>query len=366
MIVLYSTLLILNIVLVLLRKNSKIGLLITIVGQAILMCGNNMNSDFSGYQHLYNQQEYSGSMEMGYVYLSKLAYSLGLDYQIFVAVILLVAVILMYVVIYILSDNIHLVALLYLSTMMFIDVVQVRQYVAYIIMVIALLFHSRRKKILFCLSILFGSLFQITILIYMPLVFLNAEGVSSKRKTGFFFVGILILVFILTISGSELDVIGSLMSHVIQADKMVYFQTRARYGYFKYYIFQFVCVYIIWIIQRYYFNKNIENKKRNFVNSTYICVLYSSIAMPLLLLNNNFYRFFKFGLIPLFICLSYLISDIRTDNSYCSTSIPLTNTKNGSKSFFGVICVFLISTFTIMMQASSVVIDVLNNNVFLP
>lgn len=365
-VLLYSALIAFNIILVMLRKNSKIALLLTMAGQALLMCGNNMNADYSGYLYFYKNQNYASSMEPGYVWLSKLAFGLGLDYQTFTMILLLITIVILYILTFSLSDNAHLVSLLYLSTMMFLDVVQVRQFVAYIIMAYALLLYSKGKRILYCLLILFGSLFQITILVYLPLLFLNIKRVSSKRFIKVFFAGILLVCILVFVSGSRLELIGNLMSRVIDADKMIYFQTRTRYGFLKYFAFQFLCIYIAWIVQQYYLKKDVDQNKKNYVNAMYICILYSSVAMPLVMLNNNFYRFFKFGLIPLFICLSYLMIDTRlADRDSIDSKIPLTKRCVGSTNFYVVICIVLIFGFSLLMQSSSVVTEVLENNMFL-
>ena len=365
-IVIYFTLIILNSFLAMLRKNSKSALLLTICGQSLLMCGNNMNADYLGYLYFYTNQNYAGSMEIGYKWLSKLAYGLGLDYQTFNMIILLVGIIFLYVLAYSLSENVHLVSVLYLSTMVFLDVVQVRQFIVYIIMAYALVVYSRKKRILYCLLIILGSLFQVTILVYLPLLFLNIDRVWSKKFIKIFLVIISLVCVVVFISSSQLNFIGDIMSRFVGSDKMIYFQTRTRYGFLKYFAFQFLCIYIAWIIQKYYSNKEVESNKKNLVNTMYICILYSSIAMPLIMLNNNFYRYFKFGLIPLFICLSYLMIDTQKSNrNSIESKIPLTKRYVVNSGIHFVICGALILSFSILMQSYEVVKEVFDNNMFL-
>lgn len=366
-VLLYTALILINILFALLKKNSKLVFVLTILGQAIVMCGNNMNADYSGYMYFYSTQNYPDSMEIGYVWLSKVAYGLGLDFQSFRIILLLIGIISMYAISFYLSKNIHLLSVLYLSTMIFLDVVQIRQFIAFVVMTYALLMHSKGKKILFCLLILLGSTFQITILVYLPLAFLRNDHISSKRFLKTFFIGIVIVCVLVFVSGSRLVFLKDIMSGFIESDKMVYFTTRARFGFLKYYPFHFICMYISWSIQKYYLNRDMECRKeiKCFVDSTYMCILISSAAMPLIMLNNNFLRFFKFGLIPLFICLSCFLYDTRDGYRYDKSSkVPLGAHYVGGREFVYIFCVLLIMAYGLMMQVSTEAYNVLHYNIF--
>lgn len=367
-IAIYITLLLINFLFVVLNKNSKIIFILTVIGQAIIMCGNNMNADYLGYEYFHEIQEYPKSMEIGYVWLSKIAYDCGLDYQIFKELFLLVGLIAMGILVLSMSENVHLFALLYLSTMIFLDVVQIRQFIAFVILTYALVAHSKGKRVLFCLLTLFGSLFQITILVYLPLILLNAEKLTSKRFVKTFFIIIIIICALVFVSGSRLGFLRTIVSNFVEPDKLVYFDTRGRLGFLKYYAFHFICIYLAWVVQNYYC-KHVNNANdfiRRFSESTYLCIFYSSIAMPLVMLNNNFLRFFKFGLIPLFICISCLFYDARQEYRLIKrANIPLTWKILGGRGFVLFFCIIIVLAYEIVLQEFVEAYNVLQFNTFL-
>lgn len=361
---LYCTIVALNTVLVAIRKKSKTVLVITVLFELILMCGNNMNADYNGYQYFYAIQVYNNGMEWGYVILSKMAYALGLDYQGFSILIHMMGVIGINLIFVKLSENVHLVSLLYLTTLIFLDVVQIRQFLAYIIFTLAITCYCKNKKIYCFLLLIVGSLFHITVIVYLPLLLLSTKMEFDTKLVKMFFGIILMLCFFVFLTGSRLAFLDKIFSNFISESRMTYFKTRGRYGFIIPFMFQFICIYICHIIYKYYHNKSDDEARKKYINSVYVFILYSSIAMPLIMLNNNFYRFFKYGLISLFICVSNLKKDIdkarKGDNGI----------RVGGKYVirkYGVLCICLliILSYTCFMQSHSVVEDIFKHNMLI-
>ena len=362
--VVYFLIILMNVACLAVRKRSRLVTLITIIGAVLIMGGNNLNADYSGYDYYYRHQTYPASMEWGYVWLSMLASGAGLSYLTFFLLLVTAGVAAMYFLAIRLSKNVHLFSVCYFLTMLPLDVVQVRQFIAFVIMAYALLFHCRGRKLLFCLMILLGTLFQISTIVYLPMVLLNAERVSNKKFVKIFFIAILVLCVFVFINGNRIGFIGDLMSRYISDDKMVYFGTRTRFGFMKYFPFQFGMIYMAWLTEKYFTKQGRTDKIALYAQTIYVCVVYSSISMPLIMLNNNFSRFFKFALIALLICLSRIYTEMANRRGGQKLKIPIIRGKVAGRSVLLMLCFAVVVAYHILMQTDSVVNDVLSNNMF--
>lgn len=360
----YIFTLLLNVFMSCIGKRSKIVVIVSSFAMFLIMGGNNYNSDYALYQRFYSMNAYPSSMEFGYVWIAKQISSLGLNYQTFVQLLIAVSIILMLLVASKYTEDLHTFIFLYMSTMMFLDVTQVRQFVAYIFVTIALIMHSKGYKLRFLLSLLIGTLFHITTIVYIPIVFLNASRVSSRKFIRVFFGTILFLCVFVFIGGNRIPWLTMLMSKYLDSQKMVYFSTSARFGFIKYFSFQIACIYFASIMRKYISNGNNEAMK-SFSNTVYVAILYSSVAMPLVMLNSNFYRFFKFGLIGLFICACYVLDALR-NRTKCGepARIMISRRVHGDLRLFSLFILFFTIVFTVLMQSHENAFEVISNNMF--
>ena len=167
---LYIFILLLNLICVISNNKNKIVLLLSVIAMIVIMGGNNINSDFEAYKYFYERQTYPSSMEPGFVFVAKLFSQLGIEYQLFTTVVFSIGIIGLTLLAVKKTNIPHFVIIMYMLTMIFLDTVQIRQFIVYVLFAIALNELSLGRKKRYTIIILLGGLFPYTILVYLPLV----------------------------------------------------------------------------------------------------------------------------------------------------------------------------------------------------
>lgn len=338
-----------------------ISLLFTIV----LVGGNSYNADYDGYKYFYDRQIYHDSMEIGYVLLSKVAYIVGMEYQYFV---ILLSTINLAVVVFILSRlkiNMHLVICFNLLSLAFLDAVQIRSATSYVLFTLSLYFLANDQKIKSILSILIACAFQRVTLIFIPFIFINRKLFFSKKQK-YIFLGEVIICLFLFVNRSPLNVLTNALVRFIPEEKTVYFHTQTRMGALYYFLFQFFCVLISFVCMQ-SINKRNDNSLINKYTEIvcYSCV-YSTMFLPLVIINNNFLRIEKYSIWGLIILMSYLISNHNSERKINHDERIMLNNKYSITypSFLILISFFFVLYFRIM-QPISVIKDVFEYNILM-
>ena len=360
---LYIAVLFVNLIECFLQKNNKILNIITVLFIIIFVGGNNYNADYNGYIYFY-RNNISSTFEPGYLFFSSLARKIGLDYQMFVMMLVTLALMLIMISVLYLRVPFPMVAVLYLITMSFLDAVQIRQFVCYCIYTIALIVLSQNKRIAYIALVLLASTFQLSALLYIPLVFLNGKKYISKELIKCFVIIIILLCGVVFLMGNTIPFLEPLMARYLNAEKIIYFQTSTRLGFLKYFLFHFVCLFFMYITNE-FVNREGNEKMTMFSDVVYKSVMYTSIALPLVMLNNNFTRFFKFNLIGLIILSAYSVSLLLRRNelgNYRVVRLPMK--RNGKIDVYILLLIMFCSIYWFALQISSVVSDVFGNNIF--
>lgn len=362
--ILYVVVLLVNIIELLRNKNYFFFNLCSVLFMIVFVGGNTFNADYLGYQYYYNHQ-ISSSFEPGYLWISALSSKAGLDYQHFLIILTVLSFSFILMAIYYLKVPFPTFVVLYLVTMSFLDAVQVRQFLAYAIFTVALLFLAEKKRILFIIFVLLASSFHLSAIVYVPLVLFVGEKGTSKQLIRLFGGTILLSCVFVFANGNSIPFIGNVLSRFLASEKLVYFSTRTRLGYLKYFVFQFSCIMLAQIVDRFIIREG-DSHYISFSRVVNRCIKYSSFAMPLVMLNNNFMRYFKFSLIGLFILVSYTVW-IFISSRYKENSpyINLIGGKIGRLDVFILLCIIFVIMYEYSIQVKSAVIDIFDNNFFL-
>ena len=318
----------------------------------VLVGGYAGGSDFEEYALLYETQS-EGTFEIGYLLITSYFNLLGLSFQNVALIFSLASIIIVLLSVKKLKVQYFYFAFLYLLTLCFIDAVQMRQMLCYALFSLSVLFLSQNKRLFALLLLLVASTIQVSSLFFIPFVF-TYKFFSSNKTFRTVVIIVLIICFGIFLNNNTIPYLSDYVGKYLKEDKLVYFETHARYGFIIYFFYFFVC----WKFTSYLKNriKTISNIHIiKYINVVYAAISYSCFAMPLVMLNNTFFRFFVFPLIPLLIIGAWCLGNIK-DN------LPFSK-KDKRMVIYGLLLV--IFSYNIFLQVFDVVKDVFQHNAFI-
>lgn len=370
-------LLYLNLLFALNKKHSKILTILLIIFLWVLFWGNYQNPDYNNYLRSYNEIAFldapiinhSGS-EFGFRFLMKLGSLFNISYNGFIMIISAMGFMLIYSTVTKFTENLNYVFLLYFLTPFFLDVVQVRNFLAMAILIFStryLFYEDTKNNIKFLISILLATTIHYSAILYLPMVFINK---TDKKKIVKFIVLISIVLSISTLflDKNILPVIAGLAYKISNNKKIVkWFESRTRYGYILFFAMHFINFLMISITKK-YANNNLENKDglqgydKNEINNYYKFVelvywinVYAFAFFPFYIIASTFTRLMRNLLLLNYIAFS-ITSDSFKHGDYKKILFNL-------EIFTYVVVLFLIYIY--IPYKDSILIAILKNNFIL-
>jgi len=317
----------------------------------ILFTFNHANADFKMYRSIYYGTLSVSSIESGFYLLCKIFRNLGFTYNMFLGVYSFVGLTLISKTIFKYSNNKSLVLGLYFIFPFVFDVIQIRNFMAFAIVIYSLKYLIDKDNInikRYILLILIASMFHSFALIALAFIFLNKFH-SSKVKLAVF-LSILFIVIILR-NGLLVD----LLSKIVNSEKVAAYFVDSRYmpGLKTSLLSILICL-LMYIISYLTYKKT----KNDFSNITYQIFILVLVLIPLLFYNATIMRFPREMLLLLYIAFSNNLKPKTRDNKF------LYNKKN---IFTGVLMIVLIvlwlDTFIISIHnEKSTIYSVLRDN----
>lgn len=221
----------LNIICVIRKKKSYIVEALTCLFVIILFCGNTSNGDYLAYSRRY----YAGGLgdyEFGFSIVGNLCNSLGISYDWFKSLIYIPCLIALYVLCNRYIGELHGFILLYFSILIFYDIVQIRNFVAAVMLLIGISCLIDGKKTRYLIVILVAISFQSVALIYLPLVFVDPKRVSQiKYGLVIAFVSMSLSIVVL-LNGKQIPFLGEVLELITgSTEKLFYLTTRINWGF---------------------------------------------------------------------------------------------------------------------------------------
>lgn len=168
-------------------KKRQFGLfLIPLLLMWVLFSFNTDNVDYFTYNELYNvipslPLSNNVGLEVGYVFLFRLGNSLGLDYQQFNFLIGSFSIFLLYKFVNKYVINKTFVYFLYFIFPFFLDVVQSRNTIAYLLVLNSIIFLYKKQYIKYSLLVCFSSLFHISTLFFLIFLLINFKNYNLLK-----------------------------------------------------------------------------------------------------------------------------------------------------------------------------------------
>lgn len=304
-------LLFLNLLYAFVKKEQKILSFALMFLAWILFWGNNNNPDYEVYLSIYNSNgEYTtNSLEIGFIVLVKFFNLINFNYEMFLMTISFLAFYLIHTTVRKLTTNYNYVYSLYFLFPLFIDIVQIRNFLMMAIFIYATRFLLENKKIKYLITILLASTFQMSAIALLPFVFINNKGMNFFGRI-IFLVSISSSIIIL-MNGKKIPYIDNLIDFSQSEKLSLYFETTTNYGFVLYWFLQIISFALIVLSRKLYLkyeNVNIENSiKMKYINLVYWINVFSFMYLPFYLLNSNFSR-----LLRNLVILNYIVVAITT------------------------------------------------------
>lgn len=282
----------------------------------ILFFGNYQNPDYDNYSRSYLYVE-TGS-DFGYFFIKNIFLSLGLNYHIFLSIFTLIGMLLINCTVRRFAENTSYIYALYFIYPFLLDVVQLRNFMAMAIFIFAIPFLLSQKKtdyIKYIILILLASTFQMTAIVYLPIIFVNKFKTNKLIRKMFVF--LVLLIIILSFNHTFLIWTSNIIIRISNDPRLTsWLQIKTDYGFLLYWCIQISNFLLVLWSKRILEEKNvsfenIENQKKSsyissefgnlvtnekqkkFVNLVYWINIYAFIFLPFYVFQNTFSRFMR-------------------------------------------------------------------------
>lgn len=208
------------------------------------------------------------------------------------------------------------ILLLYTIILMPVDVVQIRNFMAMMILLYSFIFFFKKQIIYQLLTILIASLFHITFILYLIIPIIYLLDINNLYKNAIqiiiiIFIGMLIVELGRNFAQQQISIIAE---QFVMQENIVYFQKITNMGHWLYWGYQIFILFLLYIIRpNILYNKN----QNSFYKLLFATNIILTIYFPLFLFNNNFLRIYRNILMLNLVNFENLIS-ARDNNSITS------------------------------------------------
>lgn len=299
-------------------KKSNLFILPLIILTWILYFGNNNNPDYENYLIAYefvqNGIDYDNA-QFGFVLLMQLSDLLGFDYHGFLSIASAVSLILIYLTIKKYTKKASLVFVLYFIHPFFLDIVQVKHFIAMSIVVYSIHYViDTENKIKFLALITIATSIHFAAFFFFPLIFLK----KINYKPLLLIVGIsIVFVFLL----DKFDFLKFLISQVSHEKRIEsYFENRSNFGFIVQFSIQIFMLLIVYYLRTYLISKN---ESVVFADLILKINIYLLILFPFYVINGTFERAFRMSLTWDYILFSLFFSQVKIQSRVASSFLAL-------------------------------------------
>ncbi|MGU9336584.1 EpsG family protein [Clostridium perfringens] len=271
----------------------------------IIYFGNYENPDYHNYLSNYNNLEPGN--DFGFFLLKNFFYTNNISYHTFLSIISAIGLFLIYKTIKKIGVNYSYIYILYFIYPFLLDVVQIRNFIIMSIFIYSipyLLSNNNIDKIKYCILILIASTFQLTAIIYLPIVFL--PNIKKYRFSKKIFILFILIIFILSLSPSFLNLIRKTILSLSEDSRLEsWMNIKSRYGFLIYWGIQIINFILVKWCNDYLIKEEksiiqingISLKKfifqKEFVNLVYYINMYAFLFLPFYRFQSTFTRFMR-------------------------------------------------------------------------
>ncbi|UQF37571.1 EpsG family protein [Vagococcus lutrae] len=310
-IVLYLSILFFNLLIGVRKKNAKVVLIFSIFLLSLLVSSNQASLDNINYLFHYNNLKYgvvtSNESEFGFIYLMNLGNILGLSWAQFKFICYLFGYTLFFRAIsnILPQSNKHLIIVIYLTYLYFIDAEQVRNFISLSVFMfgLSMLMTSFNKKNIFIylITLLVSISIHNSMIFYsfFPLFFKKSH--DKKRIVYLTMTFSIILSLVTYFNGNQIPFVKELLSIISDDNAKIerYLEKKTSLGFLLPTSYAILNIIVLNLITK-YINSTNEKKEIHIknINIIYELSLISLVFIPLTMQSVTFYRLYR-NLLPL-------------------------------------------------------------------
>jgi hypothetical protein len=309
--IILSILIYINFIFVHIKKHGKIFAFILLLFMWILFWANTKNPDYFNYVELYNSIQYGapvfgeGDVEVGYRLLMKLGVVIGLNYELFLSILIFFSYLLIHITVKKFNFNYNYVYLLYLFFPFFLDVVQIRNFLATSIFIFSAKYlyeNTVKSRVIYVILIIAASTIHFSSILYLPMLLINLRR-KNRRVQAIAIFSILSSIIVL-LNNKQIPYINEIVSLMSSNDRVFdYLELHTNWGFLLYWFIQIVS-FLMMFYSRKLIRKNINSvihtenansieKAVLFVELVYMINLIAFIYLPLYTIASTFTRLMR-------------------------------------------------------------------------
>lgn len=301
-----SLIIMINTLIIGMRKKSKPVAVFTLIFMWILYWGNFSNPDYTNYSRMYYNMAANAPVftnngaEFGYRLLMKASVTLNIEYEIFLAIISFICILLIHSTIKKFINNYNLVYIAYFIFPFFLDIVQIRNFIVMAVFIFSVryLFESTKySRIKYLIAIIVGSTIHYIALFYLPMVIINLKNRNRAFKAIMYFS--IVLSLLILINNKQIPFLTYFAKLMFKSEKVLsWTDSKTSWGFLLYWFSQFFSFYLISLIRKSIKKDDltvslINDKQVQFVEIVYMINIVAFLYMPFYLLASTFSRLMR-------------------------------------------------------------------------
>ena len=277
---------------------------ITLLFVCLIFVGSRNTLDLDNYIEMYETDlESIRGLQFYYWGLMNVCIDLGLSFYQFRFVLSAIALTLLFIFIRKASYNPHLVLLIYLLYPIFMDDIQIRNFVATSFLYIGIYYaleEKRNWKIYLSISILLATFNHVLFLVY----FVFLLSINNKRKLYYYIAFFFLLTIFLVLNKDRLGLLYTIMTFVDSGRADTYAEASTRYGALLFVIYQAITLALYRKLISLFRYQSFPDKIIRTANILFRLNVLISVCLPLIVIDFNFYRLMRSMFIVNVICFS--------------------------------------------------------------
>ena len=271
-------------------RRSRFVAILSVFFLLVIMGGNTSCADFEDYKLFYEDGNYPFFIEPGYKWFSSLFSNWGYSFVNFRTIYFTVAFLIAFVALKKLISNYHLILFVYLTYMMILDTVQIRNTMAISFLLLGTAFLVESKKLLFLCSVVIASLFHISFLVFMPIFFYKRINYLMLKHEKATIVSMLIISF-WALTGAFLTPLSNLVVEYWGDSKESYLVAKELN--LLYLLFPLLYYFVAKMSRRLLYENMQKNYACKYADIVFAIAVLFIFFMPILILSRDSLRIFR-------------------------------------------------------------------------
>lgn len=309
----YYIILIVNAILVIGNRKSRVTAIISYIYTIILFAGSTLNNDYLGYLEPYLEKDFS-EFEIGYRIIASVFAQNNINYHVFLLFIALICYTLIFYLFTKIINNVHIFFALYYPILVFYDINQIRNFIMATLMTLAIVKLLENNNIIFLLFTFIAASFQSLALAYVPLALINNKKFHNKKTIVSFVLVSFIFSLIIFFNNKQIPFLYEICTIIFgeNSEKLMYFESKdINFGFLITYIMQIINVLLVMLSNYILKKNNARLSEIQFAESILIINVYGFVTFPFLMVDLTFYRLFRN-----FSFINYMLFGVTVNNFF--------------------------------------------------